>query len=179
MTVDLPTLLGLQDNPAELAGYGPIPADLARTLAADGRWRRMILEPQTGDLLDLGHSSYKPTAELARFVKTRDRTCTFPSCNRTADHGDLDHRTPLPRTATPHGGRTDRANLHPPCKNHHVLKHKGRWTLRTNPDTGRRSWTSPTGHTYDIEPVDHRSRTAVGETPKTPTAKDVSDVCPF
>ena len=66
VTVDLPTLLGLQDNPAELAGYGPIPAELARILATDGRWRRMILEPQTGELLDLGHSSYKRSAELSR-----------------------------------------------------------------------------------------------------------------
>jgi hypothetical protein len=29
VTIDLPTLLGLRDNPADLAGYGPIPAPLA------------------------------------------------------------------------------------------------------------------------------------------------------
>ncbi len=183
VTVDLPTLLGLQDNPAELAGYGPIPANLARILAADGRWRRMILEPQTGDLLDLGHSSYKPTAELSRFVKTRDRQCTFPSCQRAADHGDLDHQRPY-RPGDPNSGGTDRANLHPPCKNHHVLKHKGRWVLHTNPDTGRRSWKSPTGHTYTVQPIDHRSEPAVNETlppPATtdPSAVDDSDVPPF
>ena len=172
VTVDLPTLLGLQENPAELAGYGPIPAELARILAADGRWRRMILEPESGDLLDLGHSSYKPSAELSRFVKTRDRTCTFPCCNRAADHGDLDHKRPY--RDDPEGGRTDRANLHPPCKNHHVLKHKGRWTLRTKPDTGHRSWISPTGHSYDIEPVDHRSEAATVEKVETKV-----DVCPF
>jgi len=73
-----PPCLGLQDNPGELAGYGPLPAPLARTLAADGRWRRMIVEPQTGALIDLGHRSYQPSAELARFVKTRDRSCIFP-----------------------------------------------------------------------------------------------------
>jgi hypothetical protein len=38
VTIDLPTLLGLQDNAGELAGYGPLPAPLARTppLTADG-----------------------------------------------------------------------------------------------------------------------------------------------
>jgi Domain of unknown function (DUF222) len=178
ITVDLPTLLGLQDNPAELGGYGPIPAELARLLAADGRWRRMILEPQTGDLLDLGHNSYQPTVELSRFVKTRDRTCTFPSCQRAADHGDLDHQRPY-RPGDPTSGGTDKANLHPPCKNHHVLKHQGRWTLHTNPETGRRSWKSPTGHTYHVEPVDHRSEPAVDETPETSTTKDVPEACPF
>ena len=98
VTVDLPTLLGLQDNPAELAGYGPIPAELARTLAADGRWRRMILEPQTGDLLDLGHTSYKPTADLSRFVKTRDRQCTSGQAPpATPYHVEpIDHAANLP-----------------------------------------------------------------------------------
>ncbi len=84
VTIDLPTLLGLQDNPGELAGYGPLPAPLARTLAADGRWRRMVLDPMTGALLDLGTTSYKPSAALARFVKTRDRTCIFPTVRREA-----------------------------------------------------------------------------------------------
>ncbi len=40
-----------------VAGYGPLPAPLARTLAADGRWRRMVLDPMTGALLDLGTTS--------------------------------------------------------------------------------------------------------------------------
>ncbi len=178
VTVDLPTLLGLQDNPAELAGYGPIPAPLARTLAADGKWRRMILDPHTGHLLDLGHSSYTPTAALARYVKTRDRTCTFPSCNRAAAHGDLDHKHPY-RPGDPGSGRTDRANLHPPCPNHHTLKHKGRWTLRTRPTTGQAYWTSPTGHTYPVEPVDHRSPAAIVESPEMPENKADLDGPPF
>lgn len=35
ITMDLPTALGLAENPAQLAGYGPIPASIARTLR---RW---------------------------------------------------------------------------------------------------------------------------------------------
>ena len=60
LTIDLPTLLGLRDHPAELTGYGPLPAPLARTLAADGKWRRLIHDPFTGHLLDLGHTTYEP-----------------------------------------------------------------------------------------------------------------------
>ena len=123
----------------------------------------MILDPQTGDLLDLGHRSYQPSAALARYVKTRDRTCPFPSCSRAADpHGDLDHRRPY-RPHHPQGGGTDRANLHPPCKNHHVLKHHGKWTFTTDQQTGAHTWTSPTGHTYPVEPIDHRREPAVVE----------------
>lgn len=173
VTVDLPTLLGLQDNPAELAGYGPIPAPLARTLAADGRWRRMILDPMSGELLDLGRTSYKPTAELARYVKTRDGSCIFPTCNRDARGCEIDHRIPF-RPANPHGGRTDRSNLNSGCGNHHTVKHHGRWVLGTNPETCRPRWTSPTGHTYDVEPVDHRTGPAIDKTVKTKV-----DVCPF
>ncbi len=182
VTLDLPTLLGLQDNPAELAGYGPIPAELARTLAADGRWRRMILEPMTGVLLDLGHSSYKPSEPLARYVKTRDSTCIFPSCNRAARHCDIDHRIPF-RPDDPSGGRTDRDNLNVGCRNHHTGKHHGRWKLGTNPETRRPRWTSPTGHTYDVEPADHRSAIAVDESPdESPDVSPssvVAAVCPF
>ena len=40
VTIDLPTALGLANNPGQLAGYGPIPANIARQIAADGRWKR-------------------------------------------------------------------------------------------------------------------------------------------
>ncbi len=87
------------------AGYGPLPAPLARTLAADGRWRRMILEPQTGALIDLGHTSYQPTAELARYAKTRDRTCIFPTVQphrRTLRHRPHPPLQPPPPPRRPH-----------------------------------------------------------------------------
>jgi hypothetical protein len=168
VTIDLPTLLGLQHNPAELAGYGPIAASLARALAADGKWRRMILDPHTGALLDLGRTAYRPSEALSRYIKTRDRICTFPTCNRNAERCEVDHRHPY--TA---GGRTDRDNLEPLCKPHHTLKHKVGWTLRSDPTTGGGSWTSPTGHRYEIEPEDHRSPTA-----ETAAESDLAE-CPF
>jgi Domain of unknown function (DUF222) len=61
LTMDLATVLGFADNPADLAGYGPIDAATARALAADGKWRRLVFEPLTGALLDLGHTVYEPT----------------------------------------------------------------------------------------------------------------------
>jgi hypothetical protein len=60
VTMDLPTLLGLRNNPAELHGYGPLPAPLARALAADNGWQRLIHDPITGAPLDLGRTPATP-----------------------------------------------------------------------------------------------------------------------
>jgi len=54
------TLARLDNQPAELNGYGPIPADLARRIAADGTWRRILTEPVSGAILDYGRSTYRP-----------------------------------------------------------------------------------------------------------------------
>jgi Domain of unknown function (DUF222) len=61
VTVGLGTLLGDNDLPAELDGAGPIPASLARRIAADptSTWRRLITDPH-GHLLDYGHDTYRP-----------------------------------------------------------------------------------------------------------------------
>ncbi|WP_344417900.1 HNH endonuclease signature motif containing protein [Amycolatopsis minnesotensis] len=48
--IDLPTLLGPRDNPAELAGCGDISPEMARAIAfdADSVWNRIVDEPMTG-----------------------------------------------------------------------------------------------------------------------------------
>jgi hypothetical protein len=61
VSVALSTLLGLDQQPAELDGVGPIPAALARRLADDptGTWRRLTTDPH-GQVLDVGRRSYRP-----------------------------------------------------------------------------------------------------------------------
>jgi hypothetical protein len=140
--IDLPTLLGLADNPGELRGHGPIPAVLARALAADGRWRRLVTDPVTGTALDYGRRSYVPPADLAAFVTARDRTCRFPHCTRPAERCDRDHRR-----AWDDGGATSAANLASLCRRHHRLKTFGGWRYQPRDDGGI-DWSSPTGHRY-------------------------------
>ena len=48
VVIDLPALLGLAEHPAELVGYGPLPAPVARALARDATWTRLVTEPVTG-----------------------------------------------------------------------------------------------------------------------------------
>ena len=101
IVIGLDTLTGTHQLPAELVGYGPIPADLARHTATDAVWKRLITDPVSGALLDHGRRTYRPPAALHDYVKARDVTCRFPICNRRAIDCDLDHLQPWAETATP------------------------------------------------------------------------------
>lgn len=144
VTVDLPTLLGLAENPGQLAGYGAIPASLARSLASDSKWRRFVTEPTTGALLDFGRESYEPPQPLVDFLLARDRTCRFPGCRAPAHLSDLDHAQ-----SWESGGTTSAQNLGALCRRHHRLKTHGGWKLESASD-GSCIWTSPHGKRYPV-----------------------------
>ena len=139
ITMDLPTALGLAENPAELAGYGPIPASVARTLSADGKWRRFITDPVTGNLLDYGRETYLPPQQLVDFLTARDRTCRFPSCSQPARVTDIDHAQPWEE-----GGTTSASNLGLLCRRHHRMKTHDGWKL-TSYEDGSCLWITPAG----------------------------------
>ena len=142
VTIDLPTLLGLAENPGQLAGYGPIPASVARELASDAQWKRFITEPQTGNLLDFGRESYEPPQHLKDFLIARDRTCRFPGCRRSALLSDLDHAE-----SWESGGTTSPDNLGALCRRHHRLKTHDGWKIESFSD-GSCTWTSPLGKQF-------------------------------
>jgi hypothetical protein len=142
---DLPSLLGFADNPANLMGYGPIPAALVRDRATEADWRRLVADPVTGYLLDYGSQIYRPPAELADYVMARDQRCRFPGCNARATHCDIDHNIPAPR------GDTSARNCCCLCRRHHRLKTFGAWTVKLQPD-GSCLWTSPGGRQFVSDP---------------------------
>ena len=139
ITMDLPTALGMADNPAELAGYGPIPASVARTLSADAKWRRFITDPLTGNLLDYGRETYVPPQPLVDFLTARDRICRFPGCSQPSRISDIDHAIPWEK-----GGPTSPTNLGLLCRRHHRMKTHNGWKLMSHED-GSCTWTSPAG----------------------------------
>jgi hypothetical protein len=143
VTVALSTLLELDEQPGELDGHGPIPAALARRIAADrsGTWRRLVTDP-LGRLIDYGRGTYRPPTDLAEHVIARDQSCRFPHCNRTARHCEIDHRI-----AWSDGGHTNESNLHVLCARHHHLKHETAWQVQRLPN-GDTRWTSPFGRRY-------------------------------
>jgi hypothetical protein len=155
------TLAGNDDQPVELIGYGPIPADLARTIAADAVWKRLVTDPRSGTLLDHGRNTYRPPTALSDFVRARDQVCRFPPCNRRAIDIELDHT--ISWTAQ-HGATAD-TNLYGGCAHHHHLKHDAPgWTV-TQTAEGLITWTTPTGHSYTSEPYDYRPEPPIPATP--------------
>jgi hypothetical protein len=144
VAIDLPTLLGLAENPGQLAGYGAIPASVARRLAADGNWQRFVSDPTTGNLLDFGREKYTPPQELVDYLLARDRICRFPGCRRTGQSSDIDHAQSWEA-----GGETNPANLGLLCRRHHRMKTHGGWSLESNPD-GSCLWKSPKGKTFFV-----------------------------
>jgi len=144
VTVDLKTLLGLNENPGQLAGYGVLPAQIVRALASEGKWRRFITDPNTGTLLDYGRDSYQPPQDLVDYLIARDRTCRFPGCRQSAARADIDHAE-----AWEDGGETSAANLGALCRRHHRMKTHGGWKLTSSED-GSCNWESPDGHRYFV-----------------------------
>ena len=158
VTVPVLTLLGLDDEPADLEGYGPIDADTARRLAAHApSMRRILVHPETGAALSYGREQYRAPADLDGFVRIRDGRCRFPGCARRADRADLDHTT-----AWACGGHTGDANLAALCRHHHRLKHESGWRAVQEPG-GAMRWTSPAGHVLRTMPERPFVPVGVGE----------------
>ncbi|NDL55573.1 HNH endonuclease signature motif containing protein [Phytoactinopolyspora mesophila] len=160
VTVPMSTLLGLDEHPAHLDGYGPIDADAARTLAAAGFWTWVGTAPAGGHALDYGTTRYTPPQELVDFVLLRDRECLMPGCHQPAQRCEIDHRRPWPY------GPTSACNCSALCKPCHVQKHRAGWIVEHLGD-GRQRWTSPTGHACivtipRIAPDAPRSNTPTG-----------------
>jgi hypothetical protein len=144
VVVDLATLLGLAENPGLLGGE-PVPADLARELAAEcGSMRRIVTDPVTGHLLDYGTRVYLPEA-LRRFVAARDGTCRSPGCGQPAARCQLDHVVPFPH------GPSDVANTHTYCKRDHDTKSDGGLTVLAHSADGACRWQTRHGQ-YGVTP---------------------------
>ncbi len=148
VTVAATTLLGLDEGPGELTGYGPITADLAREIAGDATWTRILTDPQSGTLLDYGTTVYRPPQSLADRLIAKHQRCRGPGCRIPARRCHLDHTRPFP------AGPTAETNLGPLCQFDHIAKHETDWRCQQRHD-GTYVWTSPTGHLYldPLEPV--------------------------
>jgi len=135
VTVPVMTLLGLSDEPGDLAGHGPIDAHTARRLAAQApSFLRILTHPETGAVLSVGRDRYAVPADLRSWLRLRDETCRFPGCSRRAQRCDIDHVKDWA-----HGGTTGHDNLIHLCRKHHRLKHTTGWTVSTGPPGGTSS----------------------------------------
>ncbi|MCD2442619.1 HNH endonuclease [Agromyces sp. SYSU K20354] len=147
VTVPVLTLLGLDDEPGELDGLGPIDAATARRLASHApSFHRILTHPETGAYLSYGRDTYRVPSDLAGYLRIRDGGCRFPGCTRRAVESDIDHTRDWQ-----HAGHTSHRNLAHLCRQHHRLKHHTGWRVQQLTD-GRIQWTSPAGRVHLSEP---------------------------
>ncbi|WP_341395079.1 HNH endonuclease signature motif containing protein, partial [Arthrobacter sp. G119Y2] len=140
------TLLGADDQPAELHGYGPISPETARRMAREAaKWTPVERNPDTEEVLRVGKRRKVPDG-LKQLLRVRDGTCRFPGCRTNAVISEIDHTKPWAQ-----GGATDHDNLEHLCRRHHMFKTKGFWKA-CQPSPGIIEWTSPGGRKYRTEP---------------------------
>ena len=110
------TLLGLDDEPALLRGYGPLAASVARALsdnAARRTLRALFADPVDGRLLTMESSARFFTGRLGDLCRWRDQTCRLTD----GPIRDVDHREERGR-----GGATSARNGQSLGRNAHVVK---------------------------------------------------------
>ena len=152
-----------------------VPALTAWALAAGGTWRRLVTDPASGTVVDVGRARYRPPAGLADLVRARDRACVFPTCQTPAERCDIDHLT-----AWSQGGTTSLDNLTTLCQAHHRLKHTPGWALTRDQATGTLSWHTPDKTIYQRHPdgtitrLPHKTGPHQHHTPATVIPADLS-----
>lgn len=151
VTVPYFALFGLTDEPAELDGYGPIPASMARELLARGAesFHRVLVDSKDGTPLEIGRTSYRLTKAMKKALQLRDGKCVFPGCNNHSLDNETDHLQ-----AWQHGGSTGLSNLAQLCPKHHRLKHNSGWKPTPASTAEPPGWISPTGRHYRSEQPD-------------------------
>ncbi len=149
------TLLGAHSAPAQVCGYGPIPAAVARALVSgavtDRRsratLRRLYAHPRSGALVAMESRARLFPRGLAAFIELRDRRCRTPYCDAPIRHRD--HAQPWAQ-----GGRTTARNGLGSCERCNYTKQVPGWRVTTSTDethTHTAEFTTPTGKTYRSE----------------------------
>ncbi|ORA20759.1 HNH endonuclease, partial [Mycobacterium aquaticum] len=145
------TLLGDDEHPAVIEGYGPMPAAVARNLVraavADTRsratLRRLYRHPKSGALVAMESRSRRFPKALATFIGLRDQTCRTPYCDAPIRHRDHAH----PHAA---GGPTSALNGLGACERCNYVKESPGWEVRTSLENGVHTaeFVTPTGAHY-------------------------------
>jgi hypothetical protein len=149
------TLLGGDSAPAEICGYGPIPAAVARAMVSSAvadrgsraTLRRLYAHPRTGTLVAMESRARHFPRGLAAFIELRDRHCRTPYCDAPIRHRD--HAQPWAE-----GGPTSADNGLGLCERCNYTKEGAGWRVSTSIDetqTHTAEFTTPTGKSYRSE----------------------------
>jgi hypothetical protein len=145
---------------ADVEQLGAVTTGLLATWLARHDLSRLRLHVRP--VLDLAEDwsvdRHDPPDGMREQVLLLHSTCVFPGCHRDSRSCDLDHveRYVPPDDGGP-PGQTRPDNLAPLCRRHHRVKTHAAWSYeRVGRD--RFTWTSPTGHQYDVRSVPRHVR---------------------
>ncbi|MGB6209897.1 DUF222 domain-containing protein, partial [Mycobacterium sp.] len=165
------TLLGGSDVAADICGYGPIPAAVARGLVigaltdAQSRatLRRLYARPRSGALVTMESRARLFPRGLAAFIGLRDQRCRTPYCDAPIRHRD--HARPWAR-----GGATRADNGLGQCERCNYVKEVAGWRVEPSVDETSRhtaKFTTPAGAQY---------RSGAPPLPMVPLRMEISEV---
>ena len=151
IVMDLDALLDANEqNTAELAGYGPLPADIARDILATSKgrlwWRRLYAAPVGGPLAGGDPDRRRFDGHLRKLIMWRDKRCRDPFCEAPIRH--IDHSQ---RYAD--GGLTLYPNGRGECERGNYAREMPGWKVEAISSglDGKQhtiTITTPTGHKY-------------------------------
>ena len=124
------SLLGGSSAPADIRGYGPIPAAVARELVSNAvndkrsraTLRRLYAHPASGALVAMESRARLFPRGLAAFIRFRDQRCRTPYCDAPIRH--LDHARPWAV-----GGSTNADNGLGLCERCNYVKEVAGWVV--------------------------------------------------
>ena len=148
-------LIGVETKGASLNG-SPCTRALAVKLAwsPDARWTRLVTDPLTGVLMDVGRTKYEIPKRLRTAIRLRDVTCRFRGCSRRAEFTDTDHAEAFATS-----GLTDPSGLVCLCRHHHRMKTFEHWQVTTGTTYAHQlTWTGPFGTTATTHPHSYHPR---------------------
>lgn len=139
------TLFGADDNAGELVGVGPVPAPVARLIAATGNtWvKRLYADPIDATLAAADTKRRHFDGHLRDFILVRDQHCRGIRC--ASPIRDIDHVLEYAK-----GGLTTAENGQGLSENCHTMREHPRLRVDRDTETGVVTWQTPSG-------LEHRS----------------------
>jgi hypothetical protein len=141
----LELLIGCSDDAvAEIAGVGPVSAEVVRRLACDAHVDLAMEDPE-GSILNQGRAKRDPTPVQRVEIDRRDKGCRFSGCN----YKEFTHVHHIWHWAD--GGPTNLDNLVTLCDRHHRAVHELGWTVQGDAN-GVLTFTGPHGRSSTSAP---------------------------
>ncbi len=132
------------DAVAEIAGVGPVPAEVVRRLACDANVDLAVEDPE-GTILNQGRARRDPTPVQRVEIDRRDKGCRFSGCSYT-EFTNVHHIVHWVD-----GGLTNLDNLVTLCGRHHRAVHELGWSVSGDAN-GVLTFTGPHGRSMPSAP---------------------------